>query len=103
MNNRKLLDAGSRRSTRELSICGTKLLQPSLCPNARRILHMLAYRYHCRHGTHSETTFAVFALEKEQALRIFRGTRRRRSKRQVKLWLRDTPDMIQESLEIVIF
>ena len=59
--------------------------------------------YHCRHGTSSDTAFTVDVLEREQTLRIVLGSRRRRSMRQVKLWLQDIPDIIQTSLEMMIF
>ena len=64
---------------------------------------LLLLWYQRRQGAGHDTTFTVDLRETQQALRIFRGVRRRRAKQQVNLRLADVPDIIHHALNMQIF
>ena len=64
---------------------------------------LLVEFYRQRHGCDQHTTFTVDVMEQQQVLRVFRGARRRRASRQVKLWLSDIPTIIHHALLLQFF
>ena len=59
--------------------------------------------YRQRHGIQPDTIFTIDLKERAQQLRIFRGKRRGRATRQVRIWTEDVPAIILHALALQHF
>ena len=59
--------------------------------------------YRQRHGIQPDTIFTIDLKERAQQLRIFRGKRRGRATRQVRIWTEDVPTIILHALALQHF